>query len=667
MSITRYYVRAFMFLFPLLFLPVVIDSFGMGKTMLVLGLGLVGLLMWSLEMIIKKENGLKFNKAFGMLLLLVVWAWVGWYRLPEGVRMRSLTDFVGMGAMMAVLIWSFLWLQVNDKEERRKQLNWLTGAGVVITIASLVVFLIPVGRLPITWPTGEPLVSIGETWSLTGSLLSEVILLAFLVVTWGKRLANKLKSEDSGYVIEAIMMAVLTLALMLGIFRIVKTGWVNLDMTSAWAVAVETFKRSPIWGVGPGNFIEAFNFYRPASYNLTSTWANGFLHSNSGILNLWTELGAVAMVILGMVISWVLKLKKNFDFGVILMMGVVALFLPVNLVGLMLLAWTMMMLSGEGKRFGLTLKVGDNGFNVAPWVMVGLLLMGVVYGGYWSYRILAGDITMRQSLLAAGKNDGGGTYNLQIKAIGLNPTLAEYRRVYSQTNLALAKTLLVNENLSDEDKEKASTLIQQSVREAKSAIALDENNPMYWSNLAAIYRDLVGVVDGAADWSFQAYQQAAVFDPSNPVIKLELGGLLYAAERYDEADRVFEQVVSAKPDFANGWYNWAYSAKKMNRLGDAVQRMQQAVALVPVTSGDFEAASKDLTEWKKELDAAIAKNNEAAAAAAAEAAKPETLKAPQALPTTTSEERVDVPADQLGVPTPAAPQPTETPEISPTP
>jgi hypothetical protein len=27
----------------------------------------------------------------------------------------------------------------------------------------------------------------------------------------------------------------------------------------------------------------------------------------------------------------------------------------------------------------------------------------------------------------------------------------------------------------------------------------------------------------------------------------------------------FEQVVMAK-DYANGWYNWAYSAKKMNKL-----------------------------------------------------------------------------------------------------
>jgi len=653
-----------MFLFPLLFLPVVIDSFGSGKTILALALGLVGLVVWLGEMLLTKENGFKVNKMFGFLVLIVLWAWMGWYRLPEGVRMRSLTDFAGIGAGTAVLIWSFLWLQVTDKEEKRKQLNWLTAAGLMAAVMSVVVFLIPAAKLPIVWPKNDPIVSIGSAWSMTGSLLSEGILLFFLVVSWGKRLMEKLKSEaGESYLVEAGVTAVLTLALLLDAFRLFKTGWVNLDSMSAWVIAVEAFKRSPIWGVGPGNFVEAFNMYRPTSYNLTATWANGFLHSNSGILNLWTELGIVGLGLVALVASSFLKLKKNFGFVEVVVLGLVAALLPVNLVGMVLLVWVLTTFMGEGKRWGLMMKVGDSGFNAAPWILGVVVLAGVAFGGYWTYRVVAGDVLMRQSLVAASKNDGGSTYNLQIKAIGANPAMAEYRRVYSQTNLALAKTILTNKDLTDEDKQKASTLIQQSVREAKSAIALDGNNPIYWSNLASIYRDLVGVVDGAADWSFQAYQQAAIFDPANPVTKLEMGGLLYAANRFDESDRVFEQVVMAKQDFANGWYNWAFSAKGMNRLADAVQRMQQAVALVPANSGDFEAANKELTTWKKELDELIAKNKAASAQGSGEP-KPETLKAPQALPTATStEERVNVPAEQLQ---PPAVSPTVTPEVSPT-
>jgi hypothetical protein len=50
--------------------------------------------------------------------------------------------------------------------------------------------------------------------------------------------------------------------------------------------------------------------------------------------------------------------------------------------------------------------------------------------------------------------------------------------------------------------------------------------------------------------------------------------------------------------------------------------MQQALTLVPMTSGDYDVAVK-LVAWKKELEELIAKNNQQAAAAAAQAAKPE--------------------------------------------
>lgn len=247
--------------------------------------------------------------------------------------------------------------------------------------------------------------------------------------------------------------------------------------------------------------------------------------------------------------------------------------------------------------------------------------------------------------MAAAKNMAGDTYNLQIKAIERNPYVPGYRRIYAQTNLALAQAILAKENLSDEEKENASTLIQQAVREAKAAVALEPNNYVHWVNLASIYKSIIGLVDGAVDWAFQAYTQAAALDPVNPMVKLDLGGLLFAANRLEEADRVFEQAVLNKPNMANGWYNWAYSAKKLGRLGDAVTRMAQAVALVPIDSGDYEKANKELGEWRKELDEAIKKQQAMVEQQQKEA---ETLKTPEPLPT--GEKEVEVPKTELEPP-----------------
>jgi len=298
------------------------------------------------------------------------------------------------------------------------------------------------------------------------------------------------------------------------------------------------------------------------------------------------------------------------------------------------------------KEMGVVLKAGDEGKNAGPIILAVLVVGAAIFGGYWGVRVLMGEIYLRNSIVAAAKNDGGSTYNLQIKAIGINPNDAEYRQIYSQTNMALAGTILAKTDLTDTDKEQASTLIQQAVREGKAAVALDSRNPTYWNNLAVIYRQLVGTIEGAADWSYQAYAQAIALDPNNPSLKLDFGGLLYAAGLYDDASRMFEQVVTLKPDLANGWYNLAYAEKKLNKLGLAVNHLNQAVSLVPTDSGDYDKASKELVIWKEEYDALLKQQQ----AAQAQTKPAETLKVPEALPTQGKEEKVNVPAADLQPP-----------------
>jgi tetratricopeptide (TPR) repeat protein len=144
-----------------------------------------------------------------------------------------------------------------------------------------------------------------------------------------------------------------------------------------------------------------------------------------------------------------------------------------------------------------------------------------------------------------------------------------------------------------------------------------------------------------------------------------MGWLLFASGRYDDADRVFEQVVTNKPDYANGWYNWAYTAKKNNRLAEAVQRLSQAVALVPVDSGDYDKAAEELLTWKKELDEAIKKQQELATQQ--EQKEPETLKTSEPLPTGG---KVVVPNGEMEppeitpIPTVAEEEPVVEPEVT---
>jgi len=667
-QILKYYVRIFVLLFPIFLLPMVIDGLGFGKNWFLGASALVGLLLWVIDLLVLKKQAVKTSWQFWVFGLLTVWAGVTFFRLTPGLQMSSLMNPMGMGTLFSLLIWLFLFIQVSDKGEFKKQFFYLTISGIIVGVSSLVVFLLPASKMPFIWPKDNPILSINTNWSLTGSVLAEIVLLLFLAIEWTKRLISKLKDKDGAfdYMKEAIATAFFGLLLLLDIYKMFKLGWLFLDRISAWTIATEALKRMPIFGVGIGNFSEAFNLFRPASYNLTEFWSNTFVGSSMGILEIWTELGVVGLGIVLFFVGGFLKKMKEKDFWQVALFLAIALFLPLNLITVFILVWLIANKLFIAKEKKLILNVGEKNLNIMPWILSVILFSGMIIGGYWWTRILMGELYLRQSMFAASKNNGVETYNLQIKAIAINPLNSSYRSTYSQTNLALAQNLLSNKDISDEDKQKASTLVQQSVREAKAAISLDTTNSTYWNNLAVIYKSLIGLVDGSADWSLQAYQQSVILDPTNPLIKLDMGGLLYAAGKYEEADRMFEQVVNDKSDFANGWYNWAYTARNLNKIDLAVNRLEQAVKLVSPSSGDYDKANKELASWKKELEDALKKQKEQQTQES-DQKEPETLKTAQPLPTPGNEEKVDLPAGDLEPPKSEVVTPPTTPTENTTP
>lgn len=642
-KILRTYLKVWLFVLPVFFLPVVVDNFGFGKNWLMFLVMLIGLIIWAVGLVVNKDNRIVVSKGWGWLLGLTAWATIFWFFGETGVRMRSFMGTPGLALMLSLTIWTFLWMQVSEERSEGEE-KWLTVAGILVAVSSLVVFLLPAAKMPISWPKQNPIISLTSEWSLAGSILGELWLLGVLGVIWIKKLLEKIKRRE-GYVGEMAITAILVLVLFLDVFKMFRSGWSYLDVNSSWTIATESLKHRPLQGVGIGNFLEAFNWWRPATFNNNKNWSGSFGWSANGGLQLWTELGIVGLIMGAFIFMAFVKSQKSKAGKVGVILGTAILVLtPINLIGLVLMIW---LASREMKtrEVKLMLKVGESGINVAPIILTVLVLLGSGFGLYWWTKVFLGEVYLKKSLEAAVVNDGGATYTQQIKAITANPYNAEYRRIYSQTNLALAIGLMSNKDITDDQKQKAAVLIQQAVREGKAAVALDTGNASYWSNLASIYRQLVGSVDGSADWSYQAYSQAVALDPVNPSLRLDLGGLLFAAGKYEEADRLFEQVVSLKPDMANGWYNWAYTAKKLNKLGDAVNRLTQAVNLVPVTSGDFDKASKELEVWKKEYEDLVKQQS-----AQTQPKPAETLMVPEALPTGTNKNSVDVPTGGLEPP-----------------
>ena len=122
-----------------------------------------------------------------------------------------------------------------------------------------------------------------------------------------------------------------------------------------------------------------------------------------------------------------------------------------------------------------------------------------------------------------------------------------------------------------------------------------------WENLAGIYRSLINAVEGADNWTLQTYQQAVRLDPTNPVLRVNLGGVFFTLKRYDEAIQQFQISVALKSDFANGYYNLASALREKGDYAAAASAMRTVLQLVPVNSQDYEKAKKELDDLVKKV------------------------------------------------------------------
>jgi len=384
---------------------------------------------------------------------------------------------------------------------------------------------------------------------------------------------------------------------------------------AGYSIAVDTLKgvRSAVLGVGPENYLFAFGRFRPVSINQTDNWGIRFNNSSSELFGWVTTMGLAELFGVGFLVLRLWRTPapdgagqeggqtaSGIEKGLVPGLAAVGVaFLAVPFSYLMWFAGFILVAlwageAGEIKRWQYKEPVLGVVLMVAP---VGFLAASLYFGG----RAAQGEVAFAKSLRTLAANQGVETYNLQIAAIGANPYKTNYRVAYSQTNLALAAALASQQQVTDEDKQKITVLVQQAIREAKTAVALNQQNVTVWENLAAIYRQLVNLAGGADQFALQSYQQALALDPRNPRLWLEYGGMWYGLGDFDEAETAFRQAVALKGDFANGRYNLAKTYEKQEKYQKAAREMALVISLVEPGSADAQKAQAELAALNEKL------------------------------------------------------------------
>ncbi len=399
--------------------------------------------------------------------------------------------------------------------------------------------------------------------------------------------------------------------------------------SASWSVMLDTIRapKSALIGAGVSSYRNAYQVFKPLWINGTSNWAVSFTQGTNMPLTLVTTMGILGLI------AWVLVVIKFAQFykgslnssksiGIFIAASFLLNFLlPFNTVILTLQAIALACLvANESHRLPLlqmqtlrfkmlnkpeTVNLNKKPMNIPLYFGTAVSLIAVVAVGYLLARSLQANVVMAQSTQAVAVNDVVKAYELQQKAVALNPYYDVFRRRYSATSALIAIALSNKADITDTEKEQVSQLLQQSVTEARAATTLDGSESQNWSNLAQIYNNLVGVSEDAINWTVQSYVTAIETNPNDPLLRLDLAAVFVGQKAYEQALGVYDQAINIKADLAISHFRRGEMlelAKTDDSLREARASYQRALALLDASSEDYVAVTTKIEELEKYMN-----------------------------------------------------------------
>ncbi len=381
-----------------------------------------------------------------------------------------------------------------------------------------------------------------------------------------------------------------------------------LPFSASWSVALDALKnvRSAAFGVGLANYTSFFSSVKPLALNSTLLWNNLPQSSTSELMTLLTTGGLTLFIpVLLLIISGLKNALSSLSpLGaafIIIALGFI--FTPATSVLYFFLFILLPYLS----------NVEPDSLPLAPstrYATVGLILTVSITLLYFATRPVLADYYLRRAQIAFAGNDGKAVYEAHLAAVRSYPQLSSSRLSYADTNLRLASALSQKKDLTEAERNTVSTLIQQSIREAKAATALRPSYSPNWLALGQLYRQLINVATGADQFAITAYAKAVSLDPGNPSLRVDFGGLLFQlstvaktdsekANLVSRARSEFTTAIQLKPDFANAYYNLAKLLESEKDIAGSLQAMKKVASLIPSDSPDYgsvQAAIKTLEQ-----------------------------------------------------------------------
>jgi len=601
-KISHFILPIFLFLIPLSFWTLTSDFFNPLKSILLLLLVLLMFVCYGLEMI--RSHTLILPRGIVVLPLigLIVAVGLNLVLISEG-RPESLA---GKGTMFLAL--SLLSLLILTLKNRTRLTTAITasilGISVILSLHSL---------LQLTWlHTASFLPTYMQTrgFTPTGSFLTTLI----LILTGGitaifslSHLSPRLRPLYLGIATLTTVAAVAIISLMLPGSPLALS---LLSYRETWSITLDALKpaRSLLLGVGIPNFPLLFTAVKPLSVNLTPLWNTLPQTGTSELLTILATTGLAGfLALLSLIISSFKLIGRDHHplIPAFIFLVITLIFTPVTLSTYLLLFIILALLDNDR----------DLVFPLSPRssLIVGILIpLSALTLVVYSLRPHLADYYLRRIQIALSNNNGKDVYDAGIQAIKWYPKSTLSHLSFAQTNLNLASALSQKTDLTEDDRNMVSTLVQQAISEGKTAIQLRPNYSQAWVILAQIYRNLINVAQGSDQFAIDYYARAVALDAGNPALRIEYGGLFYqlalASEKdsdqlayYNRAINEFQTAIQLRPTYANAYYNLSKVLETVKDYQNSYLAMQKVVANLDPTGPEYETALSELETLKTKL------------------------------------------------------------------
>jgi len=532
-------------------------------------------------------------------------------------------SLLGMGGVfVATSIITLLGSVILPKNAGAVLLKAVVIASILITLSSALQ-LLGFGPSKLI----EPLLGVPLPHSIVFNLAgSSFIALQVLVIAIIGVVAGVLHSKHISK-FAAITLPILLIGVALHTWSILpgKPSTVLLpSFKASWSIALDSIRepRTALIGVGTASYSNAYLRFKPLWVNATSNWNIQFSQAANAPLYLLTIGGFIGLF------TWLFLLARMYGaqkytqasnkpvLFAALVCGVLQLFLPTNVIVTFLqFVFLAAYLAGESERHTMfKLKapslslITEGGQSpqaskaVAP-IYIIALLFAAGFGTllFFVGKAYAAELAIHQGTLAAQRNDGIAVYEQHQRAVTINPYVDSFRRQYALTNMLIAAALSNKTDATEAEQAQVGELLQQAVREARAATALDPNDSQNWAVLSQIYQNMIGIADQAEEFTVQSYLTAIESDPTNPALRITLGGIFLSQEQFAQAATLFQQAVEIKPDFANAHYNLATALIRLNQLEQARASYQQVLALLDPSSEDYVTITTELEQLEKAI------------------------------------------------------------------